>query len=350
MKTRTSILIESEILKQAQELGLNVSKACENALTLLINAIKTANNQIPGMGARIIIADNGERGSEIGNLEVEGSNPSHGISVDWRAFEVWLRRDKNPNVVRDVLSYAKRYQHCLLNQDLTDVALLSVSKRRLVLASLSNLAKFLGVYDQWKQTIRKFGVKWVSMEIKDKRVIDRITKKANPDSVYGAVKEAKSVHPEYADFLEFCAITGMRLVEAIESWNLIRSISSLNDYYDVEKEVLMHYKFPERFLRKGKKTFISFVPKDLVAKIRNEHQIQITSRHTIGKALNVHFGDLREAHASVMTKYLNQAEIDFLHGRVGTSVFMQNYFNPALINDLKQRMFKGIAEIQSKIN
>jgi hypothetical protein len=51
-----------------------------------------------------------------------------------------------------------------------------------------------------------------------------------------------------------------------------------------------------------------------------------------------------------MTKYLNQSEIDFLHGRVGTSVFMQNYFNPAWISDLKQRVFQGIAEIQSRLS
>lgn len=301
------------------------------------------------MGARLIIEGEGVQNG-IRNLEVAGSNPAPGIPhVDWQAFEAWLAKDKNPNVVRDVLSYAKRYQHCLMNQDLTDIAMLSVSKRRLVLASLSNLAKFLGVYDQWKQTVHRFGIKWVSMEAKDKRVIDRITKKADSESVYGTVKKAKIEHPEYADFLDFCATTGMRLIEAIESWNLIRTIDNLSEYYDSEKEILMHYKFADKFMRKGKKTFISFVSKELVNRIRNEYQIPIFSRHTIGKALNVHFGDLREAHASIMTKYLNQNEIDFLHGRVGTSVFMQNYFNPALISDLKERVFKGIDEISGKV-
>ncbi|MEM5854294.1 MAG: integrase [Candidatus Aenigmatarchaeota archaeon] len=353
----TTIRIDQKILQEAQELGINISKFTENALKIAIQKIKEANNQIAGMGARLII-DDGNRtvsipslGVQMGDLEVEGSNPSPGIlQVDWKAFAQWLARDKSPSVVRDVLSYAKRYEHCLKNMDLSEIATLSVSKRRLVLASLSNLAKFLGVYDQWKQTVHRYGVKWTSMETKDKRIIDRITRKTDPETVYGAVRTAKQLHPEYADFLDFCAVTGMRLVEAIESWNLIRSITSLSDYYDVEKEVLMHYKFPEKFLRKGKKTFISFVPKELVNRIRSKHQIQIASRHTVGKTLNVHFGDLREAHASIMTKYLSQAEIDFLQGRVGTSVFMQNYFNPALISDLKERVFKGIMEIQNKIS
>jgi intergrase/recombinase len=61
------------------------------------------------------------------------------------------------------------------------------------------------------------------------------------------------------------------------------------------------------------------------------------------------FGDLREYYATVMTKWLNQSEIDFLQGRISGSVFMRNYFNPALIGDLKERVFKGLTEIQSKL-
>jgi hypothetical protein len=43
---------------------------------------------------------------------------------------------------------------------------------------------------------------------------------------------------------------------------------------------------------------------------------------------------------------LKESEIDFLHGRVSTSVFMRNYFNPALIGDLKERVFKAVAELK----
>jgi len=54
------------------------------------------------------------------------------------------------------------------------------------------------------------------------------------------------------------------------------------------------------------------------------------------------FSDIREAHGTFITKHLKQPEIDFLHGRVSTNVFMANYFNPALIVDLKERTFKAI--------
>ena len=66
--------------------------------------------------------------------------------------------------------------------------------------------------------------------------------------------------------------------------------------------------------------------------------------------LKLRFSDIREAHASFMTKYLKQPEIDFIHGRVTTNIFMANYFNPALICDLKEGVFNAVKEIQNKIS
>jgi len=226
-----------------------------------------------------------------------------------------------------------------------------MGKRRMVLASLGNLAKFLGIYDSWKALIRKYGIKWITVGVKDKRMIDRITKVKDPDDVYNWIRKEKDANPQLSDFLDLMAYTGMRLEEAINSFNLIVDLAGkgkLEDYYNVENEVLEHYKFKDVFLRKGKKAFFSFVPKELVKRIANNKPLP--SRHAISKMVEkARFSDLREAWASIMTKHLSQPEIDFIQGRVGTNVFMQNYFNPALIKDLKERVFKGIAEIQTKI-
>ena len=61
------------------------------------------------------------------------------------------------------------------------------------------------------------------------------------------------------------------------------------------------------------------------------------------------FGDSREGHATLSAEYLKESKIDFLHGRVSTSVFMRNYFNPALISDLKARVFKGIDDLKLRL-
>lgn len=46
MKVRTNILIDEQTLKTAQDAGLNISKSCENALNLYIEAILGANGKI----------------------------------------------------------------------------------------------------------------------------------------------------------------------------------------------------------------------------------------------------------------------------------------------------------------
>jgi len=351
MKKMTTIRINPEILKRAQELGLNISQCVENALKLYITALENANQKIASN--QTAISEKGGFGTVGSEKMVDraGFEPATSrVQVEWDSFETWLRQRISGNYARDLLNYARVYCSLLESGDLSEVAKLSEGKRRMVLAALGNLAKFIGRYDEWRQMIKRFGIKWSSVETKDQRVIERITCKADPEAVYGWVRQAKRNAPAYADFLDFIALTGLRLNEAIESWNLIHSLENLYDYYNVEKECLEHYRFKEQFLRRGKKAFISFVPHDLVERIKRSNLV-LGSRHTIAQHIRkARFSDLREAWASIMTKHLSQAEIDFLQGRVGTSVFMQNYFNPALISDLKDRIFKAIAEIQAKIS
>lgn len=271
-------------------------------------------------------------------------------------FKEWLLKDKSNHYAKDLWNYAKRYQHCLFDGDLTEIALLSEGKRRMVLASLSALAKYLGVYNQWKECIQRYGIKWIGVETKDKRIIQRLTKAIDVNDIYDWVKKVKERRMELSVFMDFMAISGLRLVEALESYNLVIKLAKegkLSEYYDSEKEVLQHFKFREIFLRKGKKALISFVPADLVKRIAES--VPVKTANCIDKTvrnsgLHSRFSDLREAHASILTKHLNQNEIDFIQGRVGTSVFMQNYYNPMWVSDLKQRVFKGIAEIQSKLS
>jgi nucleoid DNA-binding protein len=42
MKKKVSILLDKEILEKAHELGINISKVCENSLRLYIQAIEQA--------------------------------------------------------------------------------------------------------------------------------------------------------------------------------------------------------------------------------------------------------------------------------------------------------------------
>ncbi len=47
-----------------------------------------------------------------------------------------------------------------------------------------------------------------------------------------------------------------------------------------------------------------------------------------------------------MIKHLTQSQIDFSQGCVSANMFIGNYFNPALIADLKERTFKAIVDLR----
>jgi hypothetical protein len=82
-------------------------------------------------------------------------------------------------------------------------------------------------------------------------------------------------------------------------------------------------------------------------KLLTANVIQKKVQRTIGK---LRFGDIREIHGTLLTKHLNEVEINFLHGRVSSSVFMRNYFNPVWISDLRERTFQAVRAIMQKIS
>jgi len=274
-------------------------------------------------------------------------------NIDWDAFRTWLLKDHRPNVARDYVSSCKRFSHCLLNQDLSEIRDLRVTLRANVVKSLSSLSKFLGMKEEYKNLMKAYGINWKGKS-SDDLMIDRINRDQDPEEIWIWIREVKSKIPELQEFMDFIATTGLRLQEAITAFNMVRELSQqgkLGDYY--RAGMLEHFRFKELFIRKSKKAFVSYVPEELIRriqdadKLRSKFSIQLkVKRKGIAK---IRFADIREAHASFLTKYLKPQEIDFLHGRLGTSVFMANYYNPAMVEDLKARTLQGIKEIQGKI-
>jgi intergrase/recombinase len=274
--------------------------------------------------------------------------------VDWRAFRKWLEENFSYNYAKNSFNYARRFYHVLFSGDGSVLLEISEGLRKTVMASLSNLSKFLGIHERWKEIVRNYGLKWSSGKAED-YLISRIVHTQNVGSVLEWVKQVKAKIPQLSVFMDFMVLSGLRLKEAVNSWNLIIDLARegrLSDYYNEENEALEHYRFKGLFMRRSKKVFVSFIPKRLVEEISKQEKVtfyQINNWVRRDKRIKARFSDIREYYASVMTRWLNLAEIDFLQGRISGSVFMRNYFNPALIGDLKERVFKGLAEIQSRL-
>jgi len=245
--------------------------------------------------------------------------------------------------------YAQRYCNCLFERDFSRLQLLAPNKRNHVLCALSNLSKFLGIYEQFRKLVRAYDLKWKTSNADD-LLLNRINKVQNEGEVLEWIKQVKEKVVGLDDFMDFCLISGLRVNEALASWNLIIELTSqhrLSEYYNENMEALEHFRFKELFIRKTKKAFITFMPKAFLERIPLNDKLTWPTIHNrlYKKKLPLRFGDIREYWATYMTKHLKESEIDFLQGRISSSIFMRNYFNPALISDLKERVFKGITEL-----
>jgi hypothetical protein len=272
-------------------------------------------------------------------------------SVNWASFTEFLKARCSERVTRGRVRYARKFYHCLLKGDFSELNSFSDSKRIHVMKALSALSKFLGVYEDYKTLLKNYGLKWSVNS--DDIIISRLTKTVDSNEVFEWIKTVKREKPSLTDFMDFMAITGLRFIEALESYNLIIRLAEegkLSQYYNEDKAVLEHFKFKEIFIRRTKKAFISFVPKSLIEAISRSKPLTHSYAISVRKrGFKLRFGDIREAHATFLTKYLRESEIDFLHGRVSASVFMRNYFNPALIGDLKKRIFQAIEDLKALI-
>jgi intergrase/recombinase len=281
-------------------------------------------------------------------------NFQNGLKIDWEKFKTWLFMEYSEITAKDRLLYAKKYAYCLLSRDFSTLKLLNNSQREHTMKALAVLSKFLGIYEVFRSLVKNYDLKWSSKKPSD-YIIERLTRTINPNEIFEWIKQVKKAIPELSDFMDLIAITGLRYNETIESYNLIIRLAKkgkLREYYNFQNETLEHFKFKEIFIRRSKKVFVSFVPKELVNNISQNKPLEwnATKKRVARKVKRLRFGDIREFHGSFATKHLRESEIDFLHGRINGSIFMKHYFNPAWITDLKTRTFKTIKEILERID
>jgi hypothetical protein len=331
----------------AHEKGLNISQICEQTLKTAVQ--KGGNLRTVGSGWWT--------GGDLNPRPPECKRKTYGssdslIEIEWEEFKQYLIKGHTQRNALDLWRTAKKHYEILWQPSkASSLFNLSDDNRRLVMASLANLSKFLGVYKMWKEIVENAGLKWSSGN-SEEVIIKRFTKAKDPNDLVNWVKTVKTAQPELSAFMDFICYTGIRFIEAVDSYNLIIELNRtgrLQEYCN--GDMLEHYKFRDLFIRRSKKVFISFVPKDLVDAVGASKKLSKNAIINRIKRLKLisRFGDIREYWASIMTRQLSEPEINFLQGRVSTSIFMKNYFNPAWISDLKPRALKGADNIRTQV-
>ncbi|MEO9294184.1 MAG: integrase [Nitrososphaera sp.] len=153
---------------------------------------------------------------------------------------------------------------------------------------------------------------------------------------------------DYANILRFDVLTGLRPTEALMSVGLVRKGG---DYYNRERRMLEHFKYPDLFLRRTKKCYISLVDAATldIAKAAGEYSYMGLQSMLVRHGVPSHTKFCRKLFAThLRMKGIEPELIDLLQGRVPRSVFGRHYFRPDFDAE-RPRIEKAIASLAKEI-
>jgi intergrase/recombinase len=215
-----------------------------------------------------------------------------------------------------------------------------------VTKSLIALSKFVGQHQQFKAQLSNYGIKTHKQNSIESFL--RILRVSDSDILDWYEKAVAVLRPNERLYLKFCKFIGARQNEAIDSFNLIVQLAKenkLSQYYNRELTCLMHFKYPELFLRGSKNIFISFVPESLVNEIANSQTVTYPAirKRLNHNHLNVRISELRDFYGTNLLQHhgILEQEVNLLQGRIPVSVFVRHYWSPQL-STLRDRIFKAL--------
>jgi hypothetical protein len=175
----------------------------------------------------------------------------------WNSYKEFLLQNYNPHTAKVRLLYSKKYYHILAHGDAQELLILSNDKRLHAMKALASLSKYLGRYDKWKDITERHQLKWSNEDGLEAFNDIIMGNGKNYSSMVDWLKHTVSKLPlRYGNILLFDTLTWLRPDEAC------KSIKLLNEYqqgYLNGAMVLEHFKFPQVFIRRTKKAYISII-------------------------------------------------------------------------------------------
>jgi intergrase/recombinase len=266
--------------------------------------------------------------------------------IDWILYEQWLDKRYSQTYANLVLNYSKHYFNLL--HDIRTIDLVKQTNKNNVIKSLSVLSKFLGLSTEFNSKLHDYGVKRSRTD--SLQTFLRILKASDSDILDWYNSVTKILRPNEQLYLKFVKMSGLRMREAINSFNLILDLSKenkLSDYYDKELSCLCHFKYPKMFLRGTKNTYISFLPEYLVNEIASSSSINYQSmQKRIKKNYPTRINELRDFYGTWLVNHsVSRDEQDLLCGRIPISIFIKHYWSPKL-SELRDRVFSALELMQ----
>jgi hypothetical protein len=251
------------------------------------------------------------------------------------SYKEFLLQNYNSHTAKVRLLYSKKYYHVLVNGNAQELLVLTEDKRIHIMKALASLSKYLGCYDKWKDIIERYQLKWSNEDNLEAFNDIMMDNGKNYSSMVNWLKETVSKLPlQYGNILLFDTLTGLRPDEACKSIIILNECQQgyMNEY----TMVLEHFKFPQVFIRKTKKAYISVITdKGLELSKQSATCGYNALRLAVKKrGLDMNMAYCRKIFATYLrNKGIEQEIIDLLQGRTPKSIFVRHYFRPDFSRD-----------------
>jgi intergrase/recombinase len=269
--------------------------------------------------------------------------------IDWKAFEEYVRNKYAKSTQAGVLSYAKKY--CNNLNDVKGILQAPTTIRNNIIDALTILAKFNGVNEEFKQSLKQFGI------TKNKQSVfqsfNRIFNASSNDLNEWENKANTVLKPDEQLFLRYCRVSGLRKEEAINSFNLVISLNQqkkLDTYYYKPYQCLMHFQFEKTFIRGKKNCYITFLSEPMLNDIANSTKVSYNNiRKRLAKIkLPIEINKYRDMFGTFLMEHgILEAEVNLCQGRINASVFLKHYWSPSL-KQLGTKILKAFNEIEEQ--
>jgi integrase len=247
----------------------------------------------------------------------------------WAKFEEYLLKSHNKHTTKTRLLYSKKYYHILEQDNAQELLTLSDEKRMHIMKALATLSKYLGCYDKWKNIVQRYQLKWSNED--SVQIFHNITNIGQDfDSMISWLKDTITKLPiSYGNILLYNALTGLRPNEACESIRLLKN--ELCNYLKEDSMILEHYKYPQIFIRRTKKAYISIVTDSILDIVKEPPTCSYNALRLAVKkrGLDMNMSYCRKIFAThLRANGIEQEIIDLLQGRTPKSVFVRHYYRP----------------------
>jgi len=273
--------------------------------------------------------------------------------MDWKGFNAYLRSNYSKTTVSITWAYARKYSPYIYNSDLSGLGQVEGYKRDHAVKSLIVLSKFLGISEQFRNKLKSYGIK----KCKTYSSIDCFLRMMNSSS-----SDVLSWYSQLQQYLrhneqlytKFLLLSGLRVIEAMKSFNLIISLhrkGELYKYYNRNLNALEHWKYKTLFLRRTKNAFITFIHEDLMLEVANSRPVAYTTirKKILGNDMHTRLNELRDYFGTYMLRHgLIEHETNILQGRIPPdSILTKHYFSPSF-TELRDRTLSAVSSLKQE--